>query len=91
MTINFDKKIYGLRSGKYINKKINIYNEYLFNKLNCSLLNIFLSKIKEEDIIYIYLRYSYNLEFKDNIYNYMWIKINKNILLNIKHNLPFYI
>lgn len=92
MTIYFDNKIYGLRLGIYNNKRVQILNEMIFKKLNSNYLDIFLDKLSNDNnIIYIYIRYSYTNEFIDNKYKYIWIKVNKEYLENIKYNISLHI
>lgn len=92
MKINFDKNIYGIRSGIYINKRINIINQVRCKSLNKKILDKFLNSNsnKENEVLQIYLGYMYNDKFEDKIYNYIWIKVNKNYLINIKNNKYLY-
>jgi hypothetical protein len=88
MPIYFSKKIFGIRYGSYINKKINIVNEIKFKKLNLDYLNFILSNLSDNNFIEIYMCYSNDKDiFIDNKYKYIWIRVNKDFLINIKYNI----
>lgn len=90
MVIYFENKIYGIKiSNHNENNKINILFKIIFKKIKLNSIDNLINTIKENDIIDIYMRYSYTNEFTDNIFNYMWIRVNKEYLKNIKYYYKF--
>jgi len=90
MTIFFEKKVFGIRSGNYINKRYKTNSELIFPSLNNYHLDFFLNKISNVDKIDIYIRYSYSPDFIDDKYKYIWIRVDKNYLIYLKYNLSYY-